>query len=386
MVTKRSKNIPPFTVMDVLESAQELEESGREITHLEIGQPDFPTPEVITQAATAALRAGRTTYTHSMGLIKLREAISLHYKENYGVKVNPENILITTGTSPALFLALSALVEKGDQVILTDPSYTCYKNTISFIGGKPVFVPIYDSEGYQINPERLKDAISEKTRAILINSPSNPTGTTLSKETLAQISTLSEKHGFYIISDEIYHGLVYKGKTVSALQVSDNAFIVNGFSKTYAMTGWRLGFLIAPKNFIRPLQKMQQNFFICASHFVQYGGIAALQKAAPYLEKMKAQYNKRRNYLIPELRNMGLKIMTEPNGAFYVLANARRFSESSYQLTFRILEEAEVAVAPGIDFGKNSEGFLRFSYATSLKNIKKAVPKLKTFFRKEAKK
>ncbi len=376
-ITKRATEIPPFIVMDVLERAHELEREGRHIIHLQIGEPDFPTPACICDAACDAIRGGETHYTHSLGLIELREAICAHYLEKYGVTIEPDRILVSSGTSPALFLIFAALLEAGDEIIMSDPHYPCYPNFAAFLGGRAVPIRVEEGEGFQLRPEEIKKKIGPKTRAILINSPSNPTGNLLSADRIKEIAAL----GLPVISDEIYHGLVYGEKEHSILEFTDNAFVLNGFSKLYAMTGWRLGYLIAPPHFIRPLQKMQQNFYISAGSVSQWAGIAALTKAGPDVERMKAVYDERRRYMIKRLRELGFGLKVEPAGAFYMLANARHLSENSYDLAFEILEKAGVGVSPGIDFGQNAEGYLRFSYANSIENIREGLDRIEAFLR-----
>jgi aspartate/methionine/tyrosine aminotransferase len=379
MVTDRVNKMPSFIVMDVLEEANRLEREGKEIVHLEIGEPDFDTPEFIKEEAIKALREGVTHYTDTQGIPELRLAIAAHYHSKYGVNVDPDKVIVTLGTSPALFMALSALVEKGDEVIITDPGYACYKNMIEFVSGKPVPVPVYDDEGYLIDPERLKKLISKKTRAIIINSPANPTGTTLTRQNMEEISHLAEKYGFYIISDEIYHGLNYSGKDISVLEVSQNAIVINGFSKTYAMTGWRLGYLIAPRKVIEPLKRVHQNLFICAASFVQKAAVKAIEEGDDFVKRVVNEYRQRRDYLLSELRKLGFEIKTTPQGAFYIMAGIRSFNLSSIEFSRRLLYEAGVATTPGIDFGANGEGYIRFSYATSLENLKKAIFKIEKF-------
>jgi len=373
----------PFIVMDVLEKAHEMERQGVHVIHLEVGEPDFDTPQCIKDAACRALDNGHTHYTHSLGMIELREAISEHYLKTYGVSVDPDQIVISSGTSPAMFVMFSALLEKGDQVIVSDPHYACYPNFIKFVQGEPVFIPVYEEDGFQYRPEAIEKKITRKTKGILINSPSNPTGNLLSKERMEAIAALSLKPDSpYIISDEIYHGLVYEGKEHSILEFTEKAFVFNGFSKLYAMTGLRLGYMIAPKHFIRPIQKLQQNFFISANAMVQVAGIAAFKEAGEDILRMKRIYNERRQFMIRRLKEMGLGITVEPTGAFYVFANAKHISNNSYKLAFDILEKAHVGVAPGIDFGKNGEGYLRFSYATSMENIAQGMDRLENYFKK----
>jgi aspartate/methionine/tyrosine aminotransferase len=375
MISKRAQEIPPFIVMDVLEKAQELERNGEHIIHLEVGEPDFDTPECINEACYRAICEGKTHYTHSLGLFELREAIAENYLKKYKVEVSPEQVLVASGTSPALLLLFAALLEPNDEVILSNPYYSCYPNIIRFVGGSPLFVEVLEEEGFQYLPEMIQEKLNPRVKGILINSPSNPTGNVMSPERMAKIAQFSP----FIISDEIYHGLVYEGKAHSILEFTDQAFVINGFSKLYAMTGWRLGYVIAPKEFIRPMQKIQQNLFISASSFAQWGALIGLKEAAEDIQKMKETYNQRRCFLIPKLRELGFGITVEPTGAFYILANAKRFSKDSYRLAFDILKEAKVGVAPGIDFGTNAEGYLRFSYANSMENIKEGMNRLERY-------
>jgi len=307
--------------------------------------------------------------------LKLREAICEHYFERYGASVHPDQIVITSGTSPAMFLVFSALLEEGDEVIVSDPHYACYPNFIRFVQGVPVMVPVYEEDGFQYRPEAIEEKITDRTKGIFINSPSNPTGNLLSESRMRAIAEFSP----YVISDEIYHGLVYEGKEHSILEFTDHAFVLNGFSKLYAMTGLRLGYLIAPEPFIRPIQKIQQNFFISANSVVQIAGIAALQEAGEDVARMKRIYNERRRYMVTRLKELGFGITVEPTGAFYVFANAKHISNDSYKLAFDILEKAHVGVTPGIDFGDNGEGYLRFSYANSMENIVEGLDRIERY-------
>ncbi len=374
---ERARNIPPFIVMDVLERAQALERAGRNIIHLEVGEPDFSTPECICEAAGKAIREGCTHYTHSLGLIELREEICSHYLEKYGVGLSPDQIVITSGTSPALFMIFAALLETGDEIILSDPHYPCYPNFANFLKAKPVFVNVYEEDGFQFDVRKIQEKMNSKTKAILINSPANPTGTLLSPERISKMAGL----GTYVISDEIYHGLVYEEKEHSIFEFTEKAFVLNGFSKAYAMTGWRLGYIIAPPQFIRPLQKIQQNFFISAGSVSQWAAVTALSKAGPDVERMRSTYNQRRKYIIQRLKEMGFQLRTEPAGAFYVFVNVQHLSHDSYAFAFEILEKAGVGVSPGIDFGENGEGYIRISYANSLENIKEGLNRIEAFLR-----
>ena len=371
----RTEKITPFIVMEVLERCHELEREGHNVIHLEIGEPDFDTPDVIKESVIEAISDGKTLYTHSLGIPELRQAISNDYKKRYNVDVSTDQILVTSGTSPAMFLIFSALLEPKDEVILSDPAYACYPNFIKYVDAVPKCVEVFEEEGFQFDPSEVKKKITKRTKGIIINSPSNPTGNLLSPERMAELSDL----GTYIISDEIYHGLVYEEKEHSILEFTDNAFVMNGFSKRYAMTGWRLGYVIAPKKFVRPMQKIQQNFFISANSFVQWAGITAINRAEGEVERMNATYNERRRFIVSRLKELGFGITVDPQGAFYVLANARKFSKNSFEFAFEILEGAKVGVTPGVDFGKNAEGYIRFCYANSLENIKEAMDRLEKF-------
>jgi aspartate/methionine/tyrosine aminotransferase len=374
-VAARADAVPPFLVMEVLERAQALEREGRSIIHLEVGEPDFETPDCIREAGVRAIRDGKTRYTHSLGLLELREAICADYRREYGVDITPDRVVVTAGTSPAMLLLFGALVDPGDEIVLADPHYACHPSFVDFLGGTSVTVPVSEADGFQLHAEQIRGRLTARTKGILINSPANPTGNLLSAENMAAIAAL----GPCVISDEIYHGLVYGGRARSILEFTDNAFVLNGFSKKYAMTGWRLGYVIAPPRFVRPMQKLQQNFMISAGSIPQYAALAALREAGPDVARMVGLYDERRRFMVRRLRDLGLGITVEPTGAFYVLANARHVDGDSHRLAFDILEKAGVAVTPGIDFGANAEGYLRFSYANSLEQIATAMDRLAAY-------
>ncbi|MCL6449570.1 MAG: pyridoxal phosphate-dependent aminotransferase [Armatimonadetes bacterium] len=361
--------------MDVLERAQEMEARGEQVIHLEIGEPDFDTPEPVKEAARRALADGDTHYTASLGKPALREEIAAHYWNKYKVRVSPDQIIVTSGTSPAMLLIFSVLLEKGEEVILPDPHYACYPNFIRYLEGRPVFVPVREEDGFKYRVEEIKKRITSLTRAVMVNSPANPTGTVFNAEELKALAGLDQ----LIVSDEIYHGLVYEGEEHTILEFTGRAFVINGFSKLYAMTGWRLGYVIAPPEYIRPMQKIQQNLFICAPSFVQAAGIAALRDCAAQVAEMVRVYDRRRRYLLERLKKMGIATRVDPTGAFYALANVKQYTRDSYAFAFEILEKAKVAVTPGIDFGPNGEGYLRLSYANSLENIKEGLDRLERF-------
>ena len=383
-VSKRADLIRPFVVMDVVARAKELEAEGRDIVRLEIGDPDFPTPEVITRAAEAAMEAGETNYTQSLGLPDLRDAIAGHMRSAYGVSVDPDAVVVTQGSSPAMLLLFGALLDPGDEVVMADPCYPAYPNYVSFLGGVPVPVRVRAEDGFRFRIDEVERALTPRTKAIMVNSPCNPTGGVLGEGDLAALTALAERRGLWLASDEIYHGLQFEGRSHTVLEFTDRAFVLNGFSKAYAMTGWRLGYLIAPPEFVRPAEKIQQNFFLCANHFVQVAGTAALLHAQDEVARMREQYDERRRYLVPALREVGLRVATEPLGAFYVFADARAWSGDSLALASRLLEEAGVAVAPGIDFGPGGEGFLRFSYATSLERLHEGIARVGTWAERNA--
>lgn len=367
-----------FIVMDVLERAQELEKEGKDIVHLEVGEPDFDLSEIVREAAEASFAQKRTHYTHSLGDKDLRLEVARFYQREYGVTIDPDQVIVTSGSSPAILMALMVLCEPGSEVILSDPGYPCYKNFVLACNAKPVSVDLSPEDGFQYSIEKIKKAITPKTRAIFVNSPMNPTGTLVSDATYKELVNL----GIPLLSDEIYHGLVYEGRAKSALEFTDNAFVLNGFSKRYAMTGLRLGFLVAPKEYVRKLQVIQQNLFICAPSISQRAGIVALRDSEPEVAERRAIYDERRRYMLSRLKNMGFEVEVEPQGAFYIFCNAKKFTTDSYRFAFEVLENAHVGITPGVDFGKNGEGYVRFSYANSLDNIKKGMDRLETYLQK----
>src|SRR5262249_24733794 len=376
---RRTELVEPFLAVEMSERAGELERLGVDVVHLEFGEPDFEAPPVIRDADERALKDGRTKYTHSLGILPLREAIADHYRETYGVEVSPERILITPGTSPAMLLLFGHLLDPGDEVVLPDPYYACYPNFIRYAEGALATVPTSEHEGFEVRADAIAGRIGPRTKAILINSPANPTGTVLSAEGLRAIAGLVERGGPMIVSDEIYHGLTYEGRDRTILEFTDRAFVLNGFSKAYAMTGWRLGYLIAPADSIRALQTLFGNFFISTNEFVQWAGVAALREANDDSRRFRAIFDERRRAMVAGLRSLGFGVEREPTGAFYVLANARRFTADSLQFAVELLERCHVVVTPGIAFGGNAEGYVRFSYAASLERIEEGLRRVGRF-------
>lgn len=374
---RQIQSITPFLVMDVLEKANAMASEGREVIHLEVGEPDFDTPGCIRAAAAKAMESARTHYTHSLGIPELREAICRHYRATYGVLVDPEQVLVTAGSSPALLTAIACLVDPGDEVVLTDPHYACYPNFIRVLSAVPKLIPTGSEDAFQLNPDKVRAVLSSKVKAMVINSPANPTGICLDDAHLRELAGL----GLPIISDEIYHGLVYAGEQHTILEYTDDAIVINGFSKAWAMTGWRLGWAVFPKNLIRTAQKIQQNLMICAPSMAQWAGVAALTEAHGDVERMRLTFARRREVMLGEMRRHGFSVEVEPTGAFYVLVNMKEWTNDSYRFAMDILEATGVGVTPGIDFGPGAQGYLRFSYANSEGNIREGVSRVAGYVR-----
>ena len=374
--SERASAIPPFLAMDILDQSRRLEAQGKEIVHLELGEPDFPTPENVIEAAERAIRDGYTSYTPTQGILELRRAISEHYREEYRVSIDPDRIIATMGSSPGMLLVFGTLLNPGDEIIIPNPHYPPYPHNIRFIGGVPVKMELEEADGFKYHPQAVRERLSPRTKGIMVNSPSNPTGMLQGEDVLRGLAGISEETGVFIISDEIYHGVTYGEKAHSILEYTDRAFVLSGFSKRYAMTGWRLGWVIAPEEFIPPMKNLHMNYFLSAAGFVQVAGIEALTNCAEAAERMRVIYQERRDYLIPELRRLGFGIEVEPQGAFYLLINARKFSDDSVSLASDILANAGVAITPGLDFGERAEGYLRISYATAMEGLKEGVRRL----------
>ena len=376
---RRVREIEPFLAVEVAERAGTLERSGVDVVHLEYGEPDFEAPPVVRDALEKALKDGRARYTHSLGLLELREAIAEHYERAYGVSVSPDQVLVTPGTSPAMLLLFGHLLDPGDEVVLSNPYYACYPNFIRYADGVPVEVDVSEADRFQYRPEAIRERLSARTRAIVVNSPANPTGSVLAPDRMAALAALARERGVAVVSDEIYHGLTEGGRDRSILEFTDQAFVLNGFSKAFAMTGWRLGWVIAPPEHVRSLQTLYGNFFISANEFVQWAGVAALREAVDETARFRRIFAERRRAMVDGLRAIGLGVGFEPEGAFYVLANARRFTRDSVSFAYEILERAHVAVTPGAAFGSNAEGYLRFSYASSVERIREGLRRLGDF-------
>lgn len=368
-----ANGIAPFLAMEVMEQGMDKLRAGADIIQLSVGDPDFPPPPAVIEATVRALRDGDTHYTDSRGTFALREAIAADCERRRGVAISPERVVVTSGSSPALWMVCRLLLDEGDELIIPTPHYPCYPNMISACGGRPVLVETRAEDGYRIDVAKVRAKIGPRTRGILVASPANPTGAVQPAEVIAELAALDVP----LLSDEIYDGLLFDDVVAtSPLGMTDDCFVFDGFSKRYAMTGFRLGYVIAPEAALRPLQNMAQNFFISAGHFVQSGAIAALTDGADHVEMMRREYDRRRLRLLQGLRRLGFGVATAPAGAFYVLADARRYGADSLALAFEILERAHIALVPGRDFGSAGEGFLRFCYATSYEDIGLALERL----------
>lgn len=371
--SKNAQALAPFLAMEIMERGMALQESGRSIVQLGVGEPNFDPPPQVIEATHGALDAHMTHYTDSRGLTELREAIAEDCWQRRGKRVSPGQIIVTSGTSPAISMVMHLLLEPGDELIIPTPHYACYPNMVRLCGAVPVLVETYPEDGYKLDVEQVRRAITSRTRGILLASPANPTGAIQPREVMEELAQLD----IPLLSDEIYDGLVFDGlSTASPLQFKDDVFIFDGFSKRYAMTGFRLGYVIAPEKAVRPLQTMQQNLHISAAHFPQAGAIAALKHGQAHMEMMRQTYDQRRKILLKGLREMGMKIPVDPAGAFYILADPGLGAISSLKLAFNILDEAGVALGPGKDFGDIAEGKLRFSYAASEDDIHEAICRL----------
>ena len=371
--SKRAESVAPFLAMEVMERAFALEREGAHVIHLEIGEPDFPAPPAAVEACERSLADEPARYTDSRGLPELRAAIAAERGRSSRGDQHALGVERHTVASPALLLAFTYLLDPGDEVVLGTPHYACYPNLIRAVGGVPVLVPTDADEGYRLRPERVRAALSPRTRAVLVASPANPTGAIQARADLEALVGL----GLPLVSDEIYDGLVYDGARVSsALELGDDVFVLDGFSKRYAMTGFRLGYLVAPASAARTLRSLAQNLFISVASFAQRAGIAALAHGDATVAELRSAYALRREVLARGLGELGFRVPTLPRGAFYVFADARRFGADSRALASRILEHAHVAVTPGVDFGAAGEGWLRFSCTAPEPELREALARI----------
>ena len=397
-LASRLANIAPFHVMEIAKMAAALEQQGRHIIHMGIGEPDFTAAPPVIDAAARAMADGKLQYTSAIGLPALREAISGHYRKVYGLDIGPERIVVTAGASAALLLACATLVERGTEVLMPDPSYPCNRHFVAAFEGQARMIPSGPAERFQLSDAMVREHSGAATRGVLLASPSNPTGTSIAHEELAKIlATVRGKGGFTIV-DEIYQELTYDEKPFSALSLQrqaggdgidgsdDGLIVINSFSKYFNMTGWRLGWLVVPQRLIAPIEKLAQNLFICPSTIAQHAAVACFApESLAIFEARKAEFKRRRDYIVPALRELGFAVPVTPDGAFYVYADCSALLDADIadadQLSIAILNEVGVVVVPGLDFGPHTAGrYIRISYATSMDNLQEAVARLQTFF------
>lgn len=375
--------IEPFHVMELMAKAQALEAQGRDIVHMEVGEPDFPTPQPIIEAAQRFIATGDVHYTHALGLPKLREAIARFYQDRYRVEVEPERIIVTAGASGALLLALGVLINPGDEVLLADPGYPCNRHFIRTFEGNPRAIPVTAATAYQPTAELVAENWTGRTRALLVASPSNPTGTIIEPTQLAALRKAVIERGGTQLVDEIYHGLTYGFDAETALALGDDIFVINSFSKYFGMTGWRLGWLVAPRDYVRDIEKLAQNLFISPSAPAQHAALAAFgENTLEILEGRREEFRLRRDTLLPGLRSLGFAVATEPRGAFYVYADSSRHADDSFSFADRLVVEAGVAATPGRDFGSFApERHMRFAYTVARDRIDAGLERMQRFLR-----
>ncbi|WP_186024513.1 pyridoxal phosphate-dependent aminotransferase [Burkholderia gladioli] len=385
-LASRVDAIQPFYVMEVVKQAARLEQAGRDVIHMSIGEPDFTAPEPVVEAAAAAMRRGVTQYTSALGIAPLREAIAAHYARAYGLQIAPERVIVTAGASAALLLACLALVGRDDEVLMPDPSYPCNRHFVAAAEGRPVLVPSGPEARFQLSAKDVRERWGERTRGVLLASPSNPTGTSLAPDELGRILQAVRERGGFAIIDEIYQGLSYDGPPVSALSFSDEVITVNSFSKYFNMTGWRLGWLVVPPALVGTFEKLAQNLFICASALAQHAALACFEPdTLAIYEARRLEFMRRRDYIVPALASLGFEVPVRPDGAFYVYARccgvAHPAAGDSAELVDAMLGDAGVVLVPGMDFGVHApRDYIRLSYATAYERLEEAVARLRKLF------
>jgi len=381
MFAERMSRLGTETAFEVLARAKAMEAEGRDMVHLEIGEPDFDTPPNIVKAAVKALKSGYTHYGPSAGLLDARKVFAAHITKDRGVEVKPENIVITPGAKPILFFSILALVDEGDEVVYPNPGFPIYESVINFVGGKAVPIPLREEKGFSFDVDELRALVNEKTKLIIINSPQNPTGGMLTKKDMKAVAELADKYDAWILSDEVYSKIIYEGKHVSIYdfpEVKDRTILLEGHSKTYAMTGWRLGYGIMPLKLAEAVSRLQTNSNSCTASFTQIAGIEALTGSQSKSRKMVKEFKARRDLIVDGLNAIPGFRCLKPKGSFYVFPNITGTGMKSKELETFLLEKAGVAGLSGTSFGKYGEGYLRFSYANSQENIKKALEKIRS--------
>ena len=380
-LSRRMHEIQPFFAMDILARARELEQAGRDIVHMEIGEPDFPTPPLILESAARSLKDGAIKYTPAAGLPQLRQAIAGHYRSRHGLDLDPRRIFLTPGASGALMLALGVLVNPGDSVAMADPGYPCYPNFVRLFDGLPLRVAVDAESGFNLTAGLLKAQGDQELAGVIVASPANPTGSILSPVALRDlVAGVMAREGF-VIADEIYHGLEYGAPAATALTCSDQVFVINSFSKYFGMTGWRLGWAVVPNWAIDAAERLAQNLFISAPTLSQLAALAAFEPAnLEELERRRHIFTERRNLLCAGLQGLGFRLHARPEGAFYVYADASQVTSDSRTFALDLLQEAGVAVTPGLDFGVNqTERYLRFCYTASAERLGEGLTRLQRF-------
>jgi aspartate/methionine/tyrosine aminotransferase len=377
-VAERMGHIEPFHVMALLARAKALEAEGRSIIHMEIGEPDFPTPRPVCEAGIRALERGDLFYTPALGLPELRAAIADYYATRYGVAVPPERIAVTSGSSAALLLALGVLMNPGAEVLVADPGYPANRHFVRLLDGTPVTVPVGPDSRYQMTPELLERYWSERSVAAIVATPSNPTGTLIGRDELARMASFARQRGGILVVDEIYHGLVYEGRAETALELADDVFVINSFSKYFNMTGWRLGWMVAPEAHIAHLDRLAQNVYLSPPAPAQRAALAAFDRETlQILDERREEFRARRDYLVPALRKLGFGIPEMPQGAFYVYANCSALTDDSHAFAYELLERAGVAITPGVDFGSyRAAEHVRFAYTNSIDRLQEGVSRI----------
>lgn len=387
----RLAEIEPFHVVELLTRARQLEAEGRDIIHMEVGEPDFPTPAPIAAAAVDAIKSGKTLYTQALGLPELRQAIADFYQERYGVAVPARRIAITNGASGALNLAFAALADPGSEWLLADPGYPCNRHILRTYEGRPLSIPVGPQTNFQPTPELLQQYWTARTAGLLVASPANPTGTLLTLAEIQALASVCRARGGHFLVDEIYHGLTYAPQEVplgdeteapTACAAGDDIWVINSFSKYFQMTGWRLGWMVIPEAYVRDVEKLAQNLVLCPSTPAQYAAQAAfLPETIAILEERRAEFRRRRDFLAPALEAIGLRVTARPEGAFYLYCDCSAVSDDSFALARDLLEKAGVAATPGLDFGSNApEKHIRFAYTTSVDRLAEAVRRLAAYF------
>ncbi|MFZ6753646.1 pyridoxal phosphate-dependent aminotransferase [Undibacterium sp. Dicai25W] len=385
-LASRLAHIAPFHVMELMKMAAALESQGRHLIHMGIGEPDFTAPQIVIDAAAKAMADGRLQYTSALGVPALREAISNHYAEKFGLNVPASRIIVTAGASAALLLACAALVEAGREVLMPDPCYPCNRHFVAAFEGKAKLVASGPEHRFQLSDQMVREHWTSDTAGVLLASPSNPTGTSIAVGELVKIIASVKERGGFTIVDEIYQGLSYDAPPFSALSLDDDVVIINSFSKYFNMTGWRLGWLVVPERIVPELEKLSQNLFICPSSIAQHAALACFSpEALTIYEKRKAEFKRRRDYIVPALRELGFGVPVMPDGAFYVYADCSRFTNDADTFAKQVLNDAGVVIVPGLDFGPaTASSYVRLSYANSMENLQEAIVRLRKFLAQPA--